>query len=405
MKRIKFGFLCVGLLMTVTSCSLLGVEEEEELEMNTPQAELVWQKPAGSNFTSPPPIIEDSSAYILDRYGLAKRVLKDGNEQWRTDFEEIRPRVLGTKLLDVTSIYVRYEHAVSAYSKLDGVLRWSIALDDSLGDVELAPGTSLMTQSNSHLFIGTREKLLIINKEQGSIERAITPEVPVDTMSDMRFNVPVMSQAGVEVVCLLTSFKSQNDGVVKGRIATYNPEDGSLIWERILSNPLPQIGSFMSPYLQMGTSDEQLIITTGPEVLSLDVQTGEPLWNTLFVEGRTDIDVGGLLYLDGSYVYAQAADRILKLEVVDGSKIWETNSGGFMERLFAVDKSLFLGTNLPFGGLIIQVVNLENGNELYRISPPQDGILNRFTSAFDAGNEYLVNIWVSNIYGYKLPLE
>lgn len=405
MKKVKFGFLCVGLLMAFTSCDLLGIEEEIEKEKKTPQAELIWQKPAGSNFTGPPPLIEDSIAYVADRYGLAKLMLEDGNEHWRTEIGEIRPKILGKMLSDDNNLYVRFEQSVNAYSKLDGVQRWSIALEDSPEDAELAPGTSLLTQSKSHLFAGTREKLLIINKELGVIEQNIIPEVPAETISDMRLNVPVIAQSNGEVVYLLTSFKSQDNEVVQGRVAAYNPDDGSLIWDQILPYRLRHIGSFMSPYLQMAIRDEQLIIATGPGVVSLDVQTGEQRWSTLFVEGRTGINIGGLLYLDGNYVYIQAADRILKLSAVDGLKKWGINSGGFIEHMFAVNTILYYGSSLPFDGLTIQAVSLETGNELYRISPPIDGILSGFTSAFDAVSEYLVNVGVANVYGYKLPLE
>jgi outer membrane protein assembly factor BamB len=166
-KQIFFYITGILLVLVNVSCNLTKSNDEEPVELPKPQ--LVWEAALLGDLDSPPPVIEDSSVFIANSTGLARLSIADGSLKWETTFslEDGRPQVIGKIISDQNHLYIRRANSISAYLKADGVQVWSTALDDTVRYNELSPGTVLLDQNSSQLFVTTRSELLIINKQDG----------------------------------------------------------------------------------------------------------------------------------------------------------------------------------------------------------------------------------------------
>jgi outer membrane protein assembly factor BamB len=108
----------------LSSCELLsangGQKKKEENKKSRP--ELVWQSGTVSRSEVPPPVIEDSSVYVVNGYALAKLNLNNGENRWVTELEGVAPDIYGDILVDGQSIYLRFGESLKRYDKLDGAL-------------------------------------------------------------------------------------------------------------------------------------------------------------------------------------------------------------------------------------------------------------------------------------------
>lgn len=394
----KKGIGIIVLAVLLSSCELLGIGgdgDKEDKKEQLPEPELMWESSFFGQSNTIPPIIEDSSFYFMGRYGFGRLSIAGEEGVWSKELKGI-----GTQAIDLftdkTKLYIRFEHSLEAYSKTDGTLLWNIAFEDTVKADRLVAGTSLTGQADTHVFVGTGEKLLIINKQQGVVEEVI-PEVPAGYQA--RFISPLASKSG-DKFYLLSSFRTSAG--VFGRVSAYSLTNKSLLWQNDLPFPLPHILYTQSATLQMAEAENNLVIMTGPAVIAFDTQTGQQAWSHLFYEGRTDIDVGNLLAYNNGSIYAGADARILKLDAATGQKEWEVKANGLIERLFVVDGNLYFSAG---NGLspVVYSVDAGTGERNFQLSSPDGGLFAGFTPAFDASSRYLVVIGVTKVYVYQLP--
>lgn len=408
MKKHRYHFLillsCVFLLL---SCDLLGIgddDNEDEIKERDAQPELIWKQEIIPTNTNSYPLIEDSSAYIDLQFALRKISLKTGKGIWAFPYDVIGAKIMGNMLSDENTLYVHFKNFLKAFNKSDGTVKWKIDFGTDFDRLELAPGNSLLAQTEMQLFIGTRQKLLIVNKQQGSVEQTIIPQVSDGYQT---LNVPVVSASDDQLVFLLTAFNSKNSVTTRGRLAAYNSSDGSVTWETFLPYTLSDISAFFVPKVQMVAAQGILAVLTGPAVVAFDATTGEQLWSYLFYENRTDIDIGSLLTYHHNSIYVAADPRILKFDLADGHKIWEISASGplyFTQRLFVDNGNLYFSAGSSPGlSVTLYSTDTKTGELNYQIPSPKSGLLAGFTTAFDVEGRYLVEVGRQQLYGYKLP--
>ena len=401
----RYKLFLVSLLFFLASCDFFGLGTENDDPPSQPQPELAWQVESFGDTNSPPPIIEGNNVFVTNQFVVASLNISDGEGQWSTELEGVSPRIYGDMLLDDNNLYLRFEKSVTAYDKTDGTERWTVAFNDSIPDLPVTSDISLMDDTDTHLYIGTRENLLIVDKQTGSVEQTITPDIPAETISNERFNIPVADGSADDRVYLLTSYEGDNTAS-NARIAAYNTSDGSLVWDELAPYPLPSVGSFRPSALQISYADDRIFLLTGPAVIALDVQTGSQAWEKLFVEDRADVNVGNLLVYNpiNNFLYAEAANRIYEIDVLNGNLEKSTNilGTGIIENMIVFDNTLYYSIGVSPFDIGIVAFDIERGSSKYSLSPDVE-FPNGFTSAFAANDRFLVNIGVNSIFGYELP--
>ena len=394
--------LAVIVAVLLSYCELLsangGQKKKEESKKSRP--ELVWQSGTVSRSEVPPPVIEDSSVYVVNGYALAKLNLNNGENHWVTELEGVAPDIYGDILVDDQSIYLRFGESLKRYDKSDGALQWSVAFEDSIDRFKLPLATSLVSQSQEHVFVGTRKNVLVVNKQQGKVSRTIAPEVPVNEISDQRLNMALGSDLA-DRVYVLTSYRRQ-ESTVRGKLSAYDYTDGSLLWEFEVPYELAGLPEISLPTMQMANTSAFLLLMTGPAVLAVDAETGELAWEHLFYKNRTDINIGGLLFKHNNNLYASEGNRILKLDF-QGQRKWETTIvSGFIENLFVVEDQAYFATGILPGDTAIHSIDIESGELIFSFAAQESGLFEGFTSSFDANGTFIVNMGSRSIYGYKL---
>lgn len=388
----------------LSSCELLGFGDEEKPEPEL-RPELMWEvfNEAGRN--GPSPVIEDSSVYVAGQDAVSKLNLQTGDGRWLTESERVFwGDIYGKLLVDDRALYVRHEQVLNAYDKSDGQPLWSLAFEDSLASYSVPRAVSLADQSDTRVFIGTEKKLLVVDKEQGIVEQSITPQLPVETVSSKRLNIPVAGSSS-DRVYLLSSYIEEGSEQIRGRVAAYQIADGALLWESSVPWPIPDLSIEMKkPTLQMTEAKGLLLVMAGSGMLAFDTQTGEQVWQHLFFENRTDVIGGSVFVQRHDYLYAAVIDHIIKLSVSDGAKIWDVRVGaGFIEQLHAEDDRLYFTSGLLPGDTFISIADEQTGEVLGSIAPSDRGFIDGFTPAFAADGRFIVDVGRTTIYGYQLP--
>ena len=336
-KQIFFYTTGILLVLANVSCNLTKSNEEEE-PVELPKPQLVWEAALYGYMDSPSPVIEDSSVFIANSIGLARLSIADGSLQWETTFslESSRPQVIGKIISDQDHLYIRRANSISAYLKADGVQVWSTALDDTVRYNELSPGTVLMDQNSSQLFVTTRSELLIINKQDGRKELRIAPQVPATQVSPQQILVPIVSFTDDKLAYVLTSFQEQSSGKLKGLLSAFDAVNGNLLWNYPLPGTLPDDVLSRTPVLRLSQTANKLLALTGSGIFAVNATTGEPAWTYSFTE-QSNINLGKVLWNNETYVFAGLGDgRILKLSTLDGTKVWETPTlGGLISEWMA----------------------------------------------------------------------
>lgn len=402
--------LTTGILLVIASvsCDLIkGNDEEEPVELPKPQ--LVWEAPLLGDIESPPPVIEDGSVFIANSRGLARLSMADGSLQWETMFslEDGRPRVIGKIISDQDHLYIRRANSVSAYLKADGVQVWSTALDDTVRYNELSPGTVLMDQNSSQLFVTTRSELLIFNKQDGREGQRIVPQLPATQVSPQQLLVPMVSFTDDKLAYVLTSFQEQSSGILKGLLYAFDTVSKDTLWDYTLPGTLPDDVLSRTPVLRLSQTADKILALTGSGIFAVNAAKGEPAWTYSFTE-QSNINLGKVVWNNESFVIAGLGDgRIVKLSTLDGTKIWETPTlGGLLSEWMAeTDGRIYFSTSLLSINTSMRVLDSDSGEMLYAYSGSDFDIASPegFTAAFNASGEYIINAGVLNVYGFRLP--
>lgn len=419
MKTYKLRLsLFIGLLILLSSCDLLGIGNNDHKDHNKNAPKLVWKKPFTgqaklSETGSAGPIIDQGNVYLLG-FRLAKLKLKNGSTQWVYNIMNtpgtpgISPGARNFLLTD-QEVVLALPKRILSLSQKDGKPLWKTPVSLASAQNENSKYENLrlpMTQTSSLVFIGGQNKMVGLNKNNGSIELT----VPVDKLAPNGETVYVThlvsSNNSTPLLFAATEYVTGKSQVptFKGNIIAINPETGKTMWGVDLST-ITKDGTLVSIATKLFFTGNQLVVLISSEVIALDPVTGNIKWQTSL--GSANLILDGTVGAGGDhsiYVSIFSGD-IVRLNAASGSILWKASTTSGISLGMAVDNehlyySVFSNQN---GG--IWMINTDQG-KIKRVIRASDlknvGLGFLIGSGISVKAPYLVKQGTTHTYGIKL---
>ena len=216
--------------------------------------------------------------------------------------------------LESQTIYIAGSGAASALDANTGALRWKTSIDEMItagisGNAQSNPSaTSAVTPNTSKVYLGTDNgNAIALNAKTGKIEW-------IERLSSEILSVSPSKNGRV-------IFRT-----VDGKLHGLSSKTGELIWERTQKSPsLIQLGAGVPIVVS------NLVIAgfDNGKVAAYDLQTGQPVWETVValptgISGTEDIiDVDGKMKALGNALFASSLNGgMVGINMQSGKKAW-----------------------------------------------------------------------------------
>lgn len=292
----KFLLLAFVLLQS-TACSKLGLDKLEGIRDDQAPMTVRWAKnldPIYETGNLPihlgAPEIAGSRLFIADGSGqMTAYALEDGRELWQA--KDNGPSHASVLEVNETLFYGTAEGRLIARKATDGGELWAIDLGAAVETQPSVSGGRLFVQLRNH-------QIFALDAATGKILWAYKRSVPLLTTLQ-RASKPVVWNNKLYV------------GFADGTVASFNVEEGMMLWERKISSGDKFIDVDMTPTFFNG---QLWIGSSSGDIHVLDPKTGRTVRTMDFASGHEPIQYGESLIfgtIDGRLVGVNAAGKIV----------------------------------------------------------------------------------------------
>ncbi|UYQ64756.1 serine/threonine-protein kinase [Streptomyces peucetius] len=234
--------------------------------------------------------------------GLAAHDVVDGKRRWHASGPVAAAGIV--TLSDALVAAVDQKGDVVTFVAASGEARWSVAVDAKY----------VLAADDSALYvITTNDRLRSISRSDGSIFWTVRPRVLLDAETRPR------SVAGGGRLLIATA---------KGRVMAVDTVDGHEVWNIDDQSPMGRAG--LAPVLHKDT-----ILINGATLTVRNLTDGAERWaKTDTVDGK--VQASGPPLVQDDIAYCARGSYILAFDVTDGTEVWRSPRGSYMDSSVAV---------------------------------------------------------------------
>ncbi|MDB2242728.1 outer membrane protein assembly factor BamB family protein [Halorubrum ezzemoulense] len=289
-----------------------------------------------------PPVVDESTVYIsstaVDRKvgGITAVEKIEQTQQWDSDQP---PNIFSTPSVEKEHLYVTTPDSLVALDRTDGSKQWTVNLP--------ASNFSSPTVSNGILYLGTRNGSVVAIDRSGNLKW----ESSVDSGSI----VSTTPAVGGEKVFV---------GTESGGMYALDLEDGSQVWNRVLSSPVRAAPTY--------TEDDVTIVTTDGTLAAIDPTNGDEHWRK-----SCDVSTASSPAVADKRIYWTVENTLYALSKADGSELWRFETGGFTGLNNLAPSPIRVGdvVYVTTGDKFVYAVDAKTGTERWRFRPDSGNVL------------------------------
>lgn len=378
--------------------------------------EVVWSlENQRENLVGTQPLIQNGVVYFIQDGYLKAVTLAKGERKWsRQIARQGNGGYSHTILHSNDKLFIDRAFDIQAHLKSDGSIAWQTDITEDGREVS-GIGEPIMSQDDTYLYAGRRGYVVKVRKSDGQIAARYPLDRMVPEGVTQGSTKPIISPYGDGILYVPTSYFDHSESTPEeasgGNIFAFDVSTGNIIWERHITVTIPntytqESGDSLeiSPqFYDIGLTENRIIAIGGSAAISLDRNTGEIQWKTLFIGDRVDgFDVGLVVHEDGIYI-ASAGWHATKLDLETGNILWRRNIKFSNTSIPTVQNGRLYFNNSGGGG--IWILNTEDGSVIYNKNTPNHSKDNFdvYISSLGVGEGYMVNVGSKAVYCLRVP--